>query len=155
MSVLYKHGNADVRGNFTPMIDMVFLLIVFFVLVSRIVDVESVEMNLPQPKDAVTVPLPEDKRVIVNVRPDSGGRAKAYRVGGRDFEPNADGVAAMTAHLAALYRANPAINVNIRADRMTHYEFVEPAMSAVAAAARQADSPAAAARVNLVVVGDR
>jgi len=60
----------------------------------------------------------------------------------------------MTGHLAALYRANPRLNVNVRADRATQYEFVEPVMQAVSAAARRAVAagvPSVNPRVNLVV----
>ena len=38
-----------VAANLTPMIDVTFLLIVFFVVVSQIVEVENVEMELPRP----------------------------------------------------------------------------------------------------------
>ncbi len=49
MSAVFKRGNAEVRANLTPMIDVTFLLIVVFVLVSEIVEAESVEMKLPVP----------------------------------------------------------------------------------------------------------
>lgn len=152
MSALYKPGRAVIQGNLTPMIDMVFLLIVFFVLVSRIVDRERVEMNLPAPKPAATQPMPEDNRLVINVLPGTGGAIRGYRVGGTEFTPDATGLAAMTQRLAAAYRSNPNVHVNIRADRGAHYERVEPVLRAVSAAARLSGSAMSAARVNLVVV---
>ena len=47
MSSVFKRGNAKIEANLTPMIDVTFLLIVFFVLVSQIVEVENVPMSLP------------------------------------------------------------------------------------------------------------
>jgi biopolymer transport protein ExbD len=152
MSALYKHGNATIQGNLTPMIDMVFLLIVFFVLVSRIVDRERVEMNLPKPTPALTHPLDDQYRVIINVLPGVGGEIRGYRLGGTEFASSATGLAELTQRLAGVYRSSSQVNVNIRADRGTHYERVEPILRAVSTAARASGSLAAAARVNLVVV---
>ena len=151
MSALYKRGTAQISGNLTPMIDMTFLLIVFFVLVSRIVSSESVEMRLPEPKNPETETLAEENRVVINVLPGPGGDIEGYRLGGRDYPGDMTGLQAMTAQLTELYRANPAINVNLRADRRTHYEKVEPVMQMISDAARAANSAAGAARVNLVV----
>ena len=44
MSTVYRRGPAAIEANLTPMIDMTFLLIVFFVLVSQISELEVVEM---------------------------------------------------------------------------------------------------------------
>lgn len=150
MSVVHQRGNARISGNLTPMIDMIFLLIVFFVLVSRIVDRERVEMNLPQPKHAATERAAEEQRVVINVLPGAPGEVKGYRVGGTPFEPGSSGLMALTQHVASLYRTNPHINVNVRADRSAPYEHVEPVIEALSRAARMAGAPAA--RVNLVVV---
>ena len=154
MSAIFKRGNAVIYGNLTPMIDMTFLLIVFFVLVSRIVDRERVEMNLPQPKQAAAVKAGEESRVVVNVMPGSSGGINGYRVGGTSFGPDPAGVNAMTAHLTRLFQLNPAIHVNIRADRATQYEHVEPVMQAVSLAAR-ATGNAMPGRVNLMVIQER
>lgn len=158
MSALYKRGTAQISGNLTPMIDMTFLLIVFFVLVSRIVSSENVDLRLPEPINPETITLAEENRIVINIKPaESGGAILGYRMGGRDFPPDAAGLQSMTEQLTELYRSNPAINVNLRADRRTHYELVEPVMQMISDAARQAHAsiegaPAGtAARVNLVV----
>ena len=152
MSIAYRKGSAEIQGNLTPMIDMAFLLIVFFVLVSRIVDRDRVDMDLPQPTEAATERASEDRRVVINVLPGAGGKADGYRVSAVEFPSSPAGIASMTEHLAALLAGNPQMHVNVRADRSTHYEFVEPVLNAVSAAARRAGSPSAAARVNLMVV---
>ena len=46
MSAVFKRGRAEVHANLTSLIDVTFLLIVFFVLVSQIVDAEN-DCQLP------------------------------------------------------------------------------------------------------------
>lgn len=140
--------------NLTSLIDVTFLLIVFFVLVSRLNEIEQIEMNLPSPAGAATEVLESERQVVINVVPGASGSAAAFRVGVTDFTPDASGLEAMTAHMAGLYQLNPRIDVNIRADRLTRYEHIEPVIGAVSVAARSAvgDRAGASARVNLAVV---
>lgn len=152
MSAIYKRGNADVQANLTPMIDVTFLLIVFFVLVSQIVEVEHVEMDLPRPEEAASHVSGDEQRTVINILPDVDGSVRGYRVGSREFPPDEHGTAGLRDRLAELYEANPNLRINLRADRSTHYQWVEPVMQAVTLAARQSGRPDAVARVNLVVV---
>jgi len=50
----------------TPMIDVSFLLIVFFMLVNRIMSEEAVEMILPRPEEPQVVSVGEEPRVVIN-----------------------------------------------------------------------------------------
>ena len=54
MSAIYKRQNAELSANLTPMIDVTFLLIIFFVVVSQIVEVENAELDLPRPDNAAS-----------------------------------------------------------------------------------------------------
>ena len=47
-----KHPPTQVESNLTSMIDVVFLLIVFFVLVSQVVSREAEPLDLPEVPDA-------------------------------------------------------------------------------------------------------
>lgn len=152
MSIATKRGLARVEANLTPMIDVVFLLIVFFVLVSQIVDLENVEMQLPSLIDPASEIAGEEQRVVVNVEPGRDGDVKRYKLGGRFYDADLQGIKAMTKHLADLYKINPTLSVNLRADAGTHYKWVEPVMQAVANAAVLSEQPNAVPRVNLVVV---
>lgn len=151
MSV-YKRGRSRIEANLTPLIDVVFLLIVFFVLVSQIVEAESVELELPIPVDPATEPPSDENRVVINVIPGEGGEALGYRLGANDYASGRAGVEAMTTHLAALFQANPSISINLRADQRTHYRWVEPAMQAVTDAAVLSAHEGITPRVNIVVV---
>ncbi len=155
MSGVFKRGSAEIEANLTPMIDVTFLLIVFFVLVSQIVEVESVQMKLPEPIDPATELAGEEQRVVINVLPEAGGKIAGYRLGTRSFPPDAAGLQALKGQLRTLFASNPQAAVNLRADRETNYEFVEPVMEIVAAAASGLSERPNAARVNLVVVRER
>ena len=152
MSAVFRRGRAEVEANLTPMIDVAFLLIVFFVVVSQIVEVQSVQLDLPTPQDPASERPGEEQRAVINVIPAAGGTTLGYRLGSRVFAADTQGIEAMTAELAALYQRNPTLHINLRADRTTHYEWVEPALQAVSAAARLSGRPDVIARINLVVV---
>jgi biopolymer transport protein ExbD len=152
MSVVFKRGCARIEANLTPMIDMTFLLIVFFVLVSHIVEVENVPMRLPEPEDPATLRPGDEQRAVVNVIPGPGGRAGGYRLGGRTYPAGEEGLRALTAQLAQMYSVNPRLDVNLRADRGTHYEHVEPVLQALSDAAASLGGVIVTPRINLVVV---
>jgi biopolymer transport protein ExbD len=152
MSTIFPRGNATVESNLTPMIDVTFLLIVFFVLVSQIVEGESVPMNLPEPMEPVTELAGDEQRAVINIVPGSRGHADGYRLAGVTHPVGPAGIEALTAQLVGLFAANPQIAINLRADRLTRYEFVEPVMQAVSTAASRVPDQQVAPRVNLVVV---
>jgi biopolymer transport protein ExbD len=151
MSTAFRHDRGQVHANLTPMIDVTFLLIVFFVLVSQIVEVENVDLDLPSPQDPASMLPGDESRVVINVLPGPSGKAAGYRMGGRRFAAGTQGLEALTAALAARYRENPGVRVNLRADRSTHYAWIEPVLQAISAAARLSGRPEVTGRVNLVV----
>ncbi len=151
-----KHPKPEpIAANLTPMIDVVFLLIVFFVLVSQIVEVENADLDLPRPQDPASVGPPEQARIVINVLPGSGGDVSGYRMGTRRYVADTAGLHALATSLATMYRDNPALGVNLRADRRTDYRWVEPVFEAVSAAARLSGREDVHGRVNLVVVRDQ
>lgn len=152
MSAIHTRGNADVQANLTPMIDVTFLLIVFFVLVSQIVEVEHVEMDLPRPEHTVSTRLGDEQRSVINIIPSADGTIAGYRLGSREFPPSEEGIERLTMRLTEMYANNPQLRINLRADRDTQYQWVEPVMNSISIAARRVGQPDIAARVHLVVV---
>jgi len=118
--------------NMTPMIDVVFLLIIFFLVSSHLVrqdtQMESEELNLPQADSGRPADADLARRVVVNVLPDpaSGGR---FVVGGRPMQSD-------ELHKLIAYRdrSGRRMEVRIRADRTVPYRVVEPLMIACARA---------------------
>jgi len=141
---------AEIEANLTPMIDVSFLLIVFFVLVTRINDSEQAELQVPAVRAGVAVRADDDARVVVNVLPAPDGGSAGYALGTTVLPASADGVAALAQRLADGYRRNPRLAVRVRADRATRFEWVEPAMRAATTGARMAGG-GALPRLNLIV----
>lgn len=152
MSTIFKRGPARPQANITPMIDVTFLLIVFFVLVSQIVDLENVDLELPAPDHAATQLPGEEPRAVVNVLPGLGGGSNGYRVAGHDFAATPTGVQELRTRLIDLFQSTPTMRVNLRADRRTEYRWIAPVFQAVRQAAVLADVGLDGASLNLVVV---
>lgn len=118
--------------NATPLIDVIFMLTIFFMLVSRFSEAENVPMDLPKPdsSQAKTVKIPE--RVVINclIGPvaDDPARRVMYRLG-----PNPPAsLNVLSGQLAAQKRDTPELQAIIRADRRLPYEDVRAVMRVVA-----------------------
>ena len=151
MSKVHTRGPAPLRANLTPMIDVTFLLIVFFVLVSQIVEVEHVDLRLPELVEPRTDLPGDEARAVINVVPGARGRAESYRLGTRDYPANETGAEQLETAIGALLQANPSLRLNLRADQRTHFDAVEPVLRAVAGAGRSTPG-GSTPPINLVVV---
>lgn len=153
-SHVFKRGPTTPEMNITPLIDVVFLLIVFFMIVSNIVTHETVEMFVPDLDDSQAREIPEEGRVFVNVAPQEferdervdnplrfSGRARLVQVGAnRRFDMSE--LAGVTDMLEQRVERNPEVEVVLRADSALYYREVQPVMDAITAAG--------VSRVNLV-----
>ncbi|HWA99632.1 MAG TPA: biopolymer transporter ExbD [Pirellulales bacterium] len=120
MAVKLNRGFAYGNINMTPMIDCVFLLLIFFLVATKFEEEER-EMNIVLPQASEAVPLTaKPKEVIVNV--DHEG--KFFVAGKQINEPQL---------LGALRQAaanNPGRqSVIIRADRRVPFEYVVVVMN--------------------------
>lgn len=121
---------AGLGFNMTPMIDVVFQLIIFFLLSSHMAKQEmQLALELPRASTGKEVEEDSGRRVVINVLPDprQGGR---ILVTGREVA---------SGELAELIRyearkTGPALEVRIRTDRTVPYRIVEPVMVACAKA---------------------
>ena len=153
MSVASRLGvGRPVRtgANLTPMIDMTFLLVVFFILVSRITSVEQVPLELPSPTNPAANPAPEAPRLVANVPADDDGRAIGVLLDQRTYELDQNGLDEFARTVATRLKAIPELQVNLRADRRIRYEVVEPVMNALARAGALAGRTEGV-RINLVI----
>lgn len=119
--------------NATPMVDVIFMLTIFFMLVSRFSSAEQVPMELPAPAESqakvTRIPAP----VIINCRRresvDSAAPPALYSIG-----PNRpEALATIADRLAVMKDTAPNLQVVIRADRRLPYEAVRAVMRVVAA----------------------
>ena len=151
-SKVYRRGGGGrVEFNMTPMIDVTFQLIIFFILAGQVASAELVQMKVPRPTESQA--LPENaivkNRVIINIVSKAGvekedadpflaGQAKEYRAAGKAFEAgDKEGLQ----ELLEMYynrwmQDHPGSEffVEIRADHRVRYGHVEPALLAAAAA---------------------
>jgi biopolymer transport protein ExbD len=143
-----RHRAAPVRVNMTPMIDVTFQLIIFFMLVNTIIAEESIELIVPKVSQPQTKLLDDEDRLTINVAQESPilqggveGALKRYdtenaldwsgmtamvKVGMEQY--NLSTLNEMTASLKAFREKKPNIHILLRADAALHYEQVQPVM---------------------------
>ncbi|MSR29056.1 MAG: biopolymer transporter ExbD [Phycisphaerales bacterium] len=145
MSLLHARGAARIDCNLTPMIDLAFLLIVFFVLVARMGGDQAPTMALPEPHHAALSPQERVGRIAVNVLADDGGAS--VTVGAMRFGTADADIDRIAEAIAQRLRADPSLKVDVRADRSLPYREVEPALKAIAQAVANQGSGAVTVRV--------
>ena len=145
MSKVFKRGPSKAEMDITPLIDVTFQLIIFFMLVNNIVAEESVEMIVPELTDPKTYELLDVDKITVNLVPTPYDRSTrvgdplanpmdvvAIRVGITDFAPgDLEGV---TNLLKSGRAENDEMEVVLRADAAFRYADVAPVMSAITGA---------------------
>jgi biopolymer transport protein ExbD len=150
---IHKTGPVAPEMNITPLIDVVFLLIIFFMLVSRIVAEEREPMIVPRLENPAAEKLNTEQRIVVNVARrdpavtdrrqrlagDGGdghlrgpGEAAYVKVGLKRY--SFDELDAVTERLRAAKEKQARLQVLLRADAGLFYEQVSPVMQAITAA---------------------
>ena len=112
--------------NMTPMIDVVFLLIIFFLVSSHLAQQESqYELDLPLAVSGSTPPPSERRPVTVSVLADGSVMVAGHSVNAAQLEVRLRNEAA---------RVGSDLEVRIRTDRSVPYRTIEPVMVACARA---------------------
>jgi biopolymer transport protein ExbD len=126
MKIPRRGASGEVGFNMTPMIDVVFQLIIFFLVSSHLVRQET-QLKLPLPTATTGQKVPEDDkpRLTVNVLADG-----TVLLAGRPLTP-AELKDRLSERLADLGKD---VEVRIRSDRAVPYRYVEPIMLACARA---------------------
>jgi len=146
VSKVFKRGSATPQLNMTPLIDVTFQLIIFFMLVNNIIAEENVSMIVPNLEKPKTRELGEVERVTVNIAPmpfdlaarvtgnplNHPGEATQVKIGLLYF--SLDDPDAIRSSLAAARQATPEVEIMLRADSALYYREVQPIMDAISAA---------------------
>ena len=145
-SQVHKTGPTTPQMNLTPLIDVVFQLIIFFMLVNNIAAREVVPMIVPDLEDPQTREMADDNRIVVSVAPADhtasdrspnplmfSGTARYVQVGSAQ-RFNMDQLSEVTDVLRRRREANADVRVILRADQALHYKEVQPVMAAITAA---------------------
>jgi len=119
--------------NATPMVDVIFMLTIFFMLVTRFSSAEQVPMDLPRPDHSVARVPTGSERVTVNCRlanpADPAYSDMLVSVGPNQPEP----LMVIGDRLLVLKQETPGLQVIVRADRRLPYAQVRQVMRMIAA----------------------
>ncbi|MFK7790932.1 MAG: ExbD/TolR family protein [Phycisphaeraceae bacterium] len=153
MSQVQKRGAVAPALNITPLIDVVFLLIIFFMIVNNIVTDEVPKVQLPDLDKPNVFPPEGDRRVIVNIVPEQEfdgdfgpgnsrtevlsrvGQAEFVQIGGRKWKlGEEDAMEDFREQLKQMITArmvdpNTAPNIMLRVDAAVYYAQVLPVMT--------------------------
>jgi biopolymer transport protein ExbD len=134
MRVPSNLSRAGLGFNMTPMIDVVFLLIIFFLLSSHLAQQEvQLELDLPRAASGQRPEEEEIRRVVINVLPEQHA-GKRIMVGGRLMRGEELAQLIDYESRRARGEARGRLEVRIRSDRKVPYRVVEPVMVACARA---------------------
>ena len=114
---------ADVHIDLTSLIDVVFILLLFFMLTTTFNRSTSLIVNLPEASGETTTEGP----LRIDVTVDSAG---AFAVNGRRLENNS--VATLMQAITELSDGDNTLPITITADASTTHQSVVTAMDAVA-----------------------
>ena len=118
-----KLRDDDIEVDMSPMIDMVFLLLIFFIVASQVID-EKPKVEVPFAAYAI---VPEDTtgRMIVTVTKDE----KIFV--GSAPDP-IQGLDALRERITTEIKANPKLRILLRCDADTKYKINEKVMNVCA-----------------------
>lgn len=118
-------ARGTVRWNMTPMIDVSFLLIIFFLVSSHLAQQEvQLELDLPEAASGEAFRADERRRIVFNILPDGSVATGGETLAVSELEP-----------LVRFEQQRDAdLEVRIRADRQVPYGRVEPLLVACARA---------------------
>ncbi|MBB6430568.1 ExbD/TolR family protein [Algisphaera agarilytica] len=148
MSKVVQRGAVAPSMNITPLIDVVFLLIIFFMLVNNIVSEETVDMVLPELEDPQTRELGDVDRIVINVAPEPftrqgraefplshTGTASYIKIGtGSNSRFEITDIPGITEKLKQVKAQRPEVEALLRADGAIYYDVMEPVMDALSTA---------------------
>jgi len=117
---LKTHHDELPAINLTPMIDIVFNLIIFFMVSTRFTEMEKkVDLSLPAVGEAAALrEVPRSRTINI------------YRDGSLALDDRAISLTELRSQLAAAHRQIADLEITIRGDGLTHYQNVAAVMTA-------------------------
>lgn len=111
----------ETKFQMAPMIDMVFLLVIFFMCASKMTSSRSLPLNIPKASKAV-LPKERTSRWVVNITKEGQIFSQDQRVTEEELKQIA----------AARLKSNPNLRAYIRADADAKHKDVKTTMNAIA-----------------------
>ena len=123
-----KGRSADEEASeidLTPMLDVVFIMLIFFIVTASFVKESAIDLNMPEANDTPPPPNEENKTILVSISASDEIMMEGRRVD----------VRAVRANIARMHAESPEAPVIVKADAKSKSKtFI-----AVADAAREAD----------------
>lgn len=123
MKLENKEAGEDIEMDMSPMIDMVFLLLIFFIVASQIID-EKPKVLVPEAAAATKPSDDAENRLMISVSKDEPPEY-FFRLQNVDLTE-------LSLKIQEEFEANPEIRILIRADAETNYKVIEKIMIACA-----------------------
>lgn len=115
---LWQPEDADVGFELTPMIDLVFLLVAFFMSLASVITADLIEVTIPVAAEAKVSEEKRDRQ-YVSIKED-GSLFFGH------LQLNYDELAE---HLAKAREENPGVRIYLRADADTPHRYVNEVMA--------------------------
>jgi biopolymer transport protein ExbD len=119
------HEPGDDEINMTAMIDVVFLLLIFFMVASHLTALERVPVTLPV-ADKAKIPKDLHNRQMISVVAEENGRASYY------MNLQKMSLEGLSAEIKKMHDQDPHMQICLRADRQVHHKHVRAVMAACA-----------------------
>ncbi len=113
--------------NMAPMIDMVFLLLIFFMVASHLTSLERIPVALPV-ADRAKVPEEARGRQLITVTAEADGSASYY------MNLQKMDIKGLGAQIRQMEETDPNLRIYLRADRQVRYKNIRAVMEACAEA---------------------
>lgn len=108
MSRRRRHGEAEDNSeiDLTPMLDVVFIMLIFFIVTASFVKESVIDTSIPPPNDQVVQPDPENPSIVVTVLGNDEIWMEERRIDIRAVRANIERMHAEHPKSAVVVRAN-------------------------------------------------
>jgi biopolymer transport protein ExbD len=132
MALKRKNVGRGIGFNMTPMIDVVFLLIIFFMVVSQVVSSEMELMNLPHPFRSQAVELTSREKLTLSLVGNGAGGISRIKVGGNPVHSDASLLQLLVESGRSAKARRAELQIVLRADKDIQFRHVRRVMGVIA-----------------------
>jgi len=125
-----RQRGSSFHLNMTPLIDVTFLLLTYFMLASHYASAEKPDMQVPNPDQSQAIDRKLEDKIIINALYKAGAAGPDLMFGAIPVSSLDE----LIQQLQAAAQRNPTVEVLLRADRRVRYGQVRKIMEAVSAA---------------------
>ena len=124
--MLKKPKRIGISIDMTPMVDIAFLLLIFFMATTVFKPPEKDTINLPQSQSDIKTP--EGHVIVISVTPDNRMSIE-YRAQGQRLNPYLAHAEDLRSHLRAARVASPRAYILVKADEESSYGMMQDVMT--------------------------